>query len=505
MSYIKSGTPLDRIIDACDPFGLRNDDAALCVACVVGALLAGRDLFYSNSPITGCIDHLVFGPQNTGKSKLFDTLEAVADALDVPCILDTPKSGAMALEMLHEAIQSCEKGDDGECRFRTEHPRVLWLMDELAATAAAQGGGDAAAQLIHGVQVAINRAADGKVGNSRAVTRRTATKWPNLKGVTVVFVRSGQIRNGAAFLAASRAVATGAERRQAVWLLRNNPPRDAQGKPLAPGVEFWNEQQHIYDQCFDVPRIVATVAELFGDRMRRAIKADLEGVPQRTVVTQPQDPAIHAAIEAAAHGDPVWVSALDPRQHNPEEVSPGQAANALARYWGGVCACARPGANATGNDDWRWGAAIMEHIHTNAERILSKEDSETRQQAAREEVERHFALTPYVDGGKDPRSADSFRAVRDWVGRSAVRQWAFWEYALPNLTLATGRTSNRTAPHFYRRKTPAPWVTDVPKDNYWDSLKKAITAVQAALDRVAAGAPVEDPFSDPDPLNRPAP
>ena len=468
---IRSGTDLDRIIDACDKYDQRGD-CATGIACFIGALMAGRSIYYEGRPVTVVVDHMFLGPQNCGKSTVLEALERATEALDVPTLTEWLKSYPACANALHEVMQRRvepeNKSDKSEPpQYQILSKRAAWILDEAGALARSQGHGDAAAMAVEGVQVCINMAASGIVGRDRAETRANAGKWPKIKGATVMAARFSQLQNGAALLARTRVDSNGAERRQGVWTVKLDTPLDAHGNPLPPGPELVEARSRVFRECFDLEQLEFVIGDRFGARMTAALKADLDPkAPQKKVIVcNPQDRAIYQAVEAAAHGDPVW------------SMCGGNVAYTQAIYWAGVRAWVRD-ASTTNDDDWRWAVQIVDRIHANADAVLEEQDSEPRQVEALDEVRRHFARTPYFDSTDAPRTRDRRRDVLQWVGRSKTRQWAFWTWGLCNLVYKIGQVSGRREICIYRRREPIEWGGDCPFDAFQEGFNGALEAAQ---------------------------
>lgn len=455
---IPSGTALDAILRDCDPDNIRGT-CATGIACIAGLLLKRQSAVCDGAPVTACNDHIFVGAPGSGKSRVIAALEAVAGALDVPCIMEWPKSFDAGLEMIHEALQR-RKDDapDGTPQFETVHKELLIVLDEQGALLQAQGRGDAAAMAVAGVQTLINMTASGVVTNTRAVTRKP-TKWPKLEGVTVIWARFAQVKNGAAMIAATRAGESGTERRQAIWTVEAVIPRDAQGAPLRPDCAAYNlERAKLRRRCFDV-------AQLKHD-MDAAQKAALKGAVPVQVIDSAND-AVAAAIEAAAHGDEDWSNA-------------GQArAYLLAQDFATTRAYAR-GSTATDDNDWLYAAAMVDLIHSTAEASLELQDSATDQQLALREVQQRFARAPYIDSADEPRSMHRLGSTTIWIGRKQLRLWALCVWGLQNLVLLPGRAGGKHDKCFYRRHKPVEAPVDIPRDVTMMDFLRELHAIQTA-------------------------
>lgn len=440
MQNIKSSTSLDAILHACDPHNMRGD-CATGIAAITGALFAGRAPAYAHKRCTACNDHVFVGRPGAGKSQVVAALTEIAEALGVPCVTTWPKSYEAACAHLHEVMQRrIDPDDGGPPRFELVHPRILCVLDEQGSLNAAVGHGDGANCTVGGVQTLINRTADGVLPTPPRAETRKYTPWPELRGVTVVWARLTQVENGAALLAATRAGAAGAERRQAVWTVKNDPPRDAQGRVLT-GAAFRAARHAIFADCFNLEQVRSCLLATLGARMSDALRGDLGGGVHQIEVRDPATGAVYDALEKAAHGVEEW------------RPDGGDAAYLLAQYWAGVRACVR-GATCTDDDDWRWGAAVVERIHTTAEDVLSMQDSETHQRAKYDEVVGHFACTPFYPSGEDARAQDICRHVFKWVGRSDLRRWAFASWGVRHLVKVHSLVSGRMEACFFRKKEP---------------------------------------------------
>lgn len=438
---IQTNTSLDCIIRACDPRGVRGT-AALGILAIAGALIAGRAVTWKGAPVTACNDHIFIGRPGTGKGRVIAMLRALANALDVPCITRWPKSHEGVCALLQRTMQrQIDSDNGGPPRFELVHPVVLCILDEQGSLNAAAGR-DGLNCTLGGVQTTINITSDGIVPEvSEAVTRKPQL-WPELTGVTVIWVRFAQLQNGADFLAATAAAAPGVERRRAVWTVRDDPPCDAAGNVLPDDeVAFYNALFDNADDTFQGDELFCSVQTLFGARMSDAIAAALKGTVRQVTVGRFADPAIARALKAAAHNEEEWAA------------TGGKAAFLLARYWAGVRACVR-GSTCANDDDWRWAAALVEQIHTTSDEVLEQQDSETRQRRAYDEVVRHFKRTPFIDSNEEPRSKDVFRVVLRWVGYSDLRRWAFANWGLQNLFFDVGHVNGRHEKCLYRLRTP---------------------------------------------------
>lgn len=468
MANIKSNTPFDAVLQACDPYDLRGD-CATGVMTIAAQLLGARNVHSAAAPVTTCNDHVFVGRAGAGKSRVIAALEAVASVLGIPCINTWPKSYDAALQLLHRTMQHAKKGEDGEPQYETVHTRLLVVLDEQGALSGAQGRGDAAAMAVAGVQTCINMTADGVIANSEAVSRSTPP-WPKLEGVTVIWARFAQVETGAALLAASRGRSNGAERRQAVWTIESAVPCDEYGAPLSPTTaRFYLAREAIYAKCFNISQLKRDVDSMWAPRMRAELRADLGAVPKKrvTVTASPRD-EIFAALEAAARGDDEW------------SATGGGAALLQAQHWAGLHASMR-GADTTDETDWHWAVQVVDRVHANGEMLLAEQDSETRQKDALDEVRRHFSRTPSIDSGEEPRPQDRLRSVFTWIGGARARQQAFWDWAIRNLVLAPGYVAGRREKCFFR----APELTDLtptdcPRDGFREDFLALLQRAHAA-------------------------
>ena len=250
MGDIYAAPPFDGILKAIDPRGVRGT-CATGIAAVTAALAAPRPTI-GRLPAPLCDQHWFFGGISAGKTLVVEALEKVAEALGVPVLTSWAVSYEAAHEALHETLQRRKVDARGGAYVEQVHSRVLWILQEQRWRLHSRESG-CGRRSFAGFARLMREVSDGVLP-----PRVHGQRWPELRGVTVIWAHVEHSAHEQEMLDLWRELDPSAPKRQAVWTVqRIAPPVDA-GRLLAENpVEYWQKLREGYQDCFNTGALYA--------------------------------------------------------------------------------------------------------------------------------------------------------------------------------------------------------------------------------------------------------
>lgn len=285
------------VLDAMDPLRARGS-APLQVLVVMMELFGGTYTAggKARGAPTRICDHFMISTPDCGKSYVTGLLRSLCKRLDVGSdsnhrypirVISEYAMSRAALEqqvgsIIYKLVEE-EPEDDGESKPKKKYvlvdplPNILFLWDEDGAQQEAMTAKNGADPNLGSRQALVNMLASGDFQASTAVSR--ATKYPAAEGLNCVFLRTAQLKNGAAVYFARGA--EGAERRRTLsWLkidTQTQPPpasatEDERNDAMA---DIEAEKSYIKAQSFDEEITLRAIRYLYANAVGQGTAVDL--------------------------------------------------------------------------------------------------------------------------------------------------------------------------------------------------------------------------------------